>query len=203
MLDCIVGTGSTAAELKLRGVGHEAADLVALLRHIELWGHRLYPKANMDELTERLEWLGAKREVRTLLRKMRLGEEDDDAIFNMQLGPAVLTAENAASASGDQKPPPLPPPPQQQMSYGGADSNDDIGELLRKADQDESQFLLETDENELPRCLNDTGSGRGGIERTHRLGARRGQPTGRLGAASATPEEGRRGGLYRDCGRNN
>ena len=41
----------------------QAQDLALLMRNMEHWAHRLFPKMPFDEVLERVERLGAKREV--------------------------------------------------------------------------------------------------------------------------------------------
>ena len=41
----------------------QAEDLAVLMRNFEHWAHRLFPKMPFDEVLERAERLGAKREV--------------------------------------------------------------------------------------------------------------------------------------------
>ncbi|CAM4530403.1 unnamed protein product [Lepidochelys kempii] len=48
---------------KFKGKGHETEDLKTLLRHMEHWAHRLFPKLQFDDFMERVESLGNKKEV--------------------------------------------------------------------------------------------------------------------------------------------
>ena len=41
----------------------QVEDLKLLMSHLEHWGHRLFPKMPFDDLIERLEKLGAKKEM--------------------------------------------------------------------------------------------------------------------------------------------
>lgn len=58
--------------VKFNGKGHEADDLKLLLRKMENWAHRLYPKLRFEEFVEKVESLGAKKEVQTCLKRIRL-----------------------------------------------------------------------------------------------------------------------------------
>ncbi|NXJ06513.1 TIPIN protein, partial [Odontophorus gujanensis] len=58
--------------VKFKGKGHEAEDLKTLLRHMEHWAHRLFPKLQFDEFIDRVETLGNKKEVQTCLKRIRL-----------------------------------------------------------------------------------------------------------------------------------
>ncbi|NXG70666.1 TIPIN protein, partial [Baryphthengus martii] len=58
--------------VKFKGKGHEAEDLKTLLRHMEHWAHRLFPKLQFEDFIERVESLGNKKEVQTCLKRIRL-----------------------------------------------------------------------------------------------------------------------------------
>ncbi|XP_049634303.1 TIMELESS-interacting protein [Suncus etruscus] len=57
---------------KFRGKGHEAEDLKTLIRHMEHWAHRLFPKLQFEDFIDRVEHLGNKKEVQTCLKRIRL-----------------------------------------------------------------------------------------------------------------------------------
>ncbi|CAJ0934888.1 unnamed protein product [Ranitomeya imitator] len=48
---------------KFKGKGHEAEDLKVLIRQMENWAHRLFPKLQFEDFLNRLETLGNKKEV--------------------------------------------------------------------------------------------------------------------------------------------
>ena len=48
---------------KFKGKGHEAEDLKTLIRHMEHWAHRLFPKLQFEDFIDRVEYLGNKKEV--------------------------------------------------------------------------------------------------------------------------------------------
>lgn len=58
--------------VRLKGRNHEAEDLKIIMHTLQHWGHRLFPKMTFDEILERVERLGAKKEVQTCLKKIRL-----------------------------------------------------------------------------------------------------------------------------------
>ncbi|KFQ40692.1 TIMELESS-interacting protein, partial [Mesitornis unicolor] len=60
--------------VKFKGKGHEVRreDLRTLIRHMEHWAHRLYPKLQFEDFIERVEYLGSKKEVQTCLKRIRL-----------------------------------------------------------------------------------------------------------------------------------
>nr|XP_020732499.1 TIMELESS-interacting protein isoform X2 [Odocoileus virginianus texanus] len=57
---------------KFKGKGHEAEDLKTLIRHMEHWAHRLFPKLKFEDFIDRVEYLGNKKEVQTCLKRIRL-----------------------------------------------------------------------------------------------------------------------------------
>nr|XP_056722101.1 TIMELESS-interacting protein [Euleptes europaea] len=59
-------------DVKFKGKGHEAADLKMIMRRMEHWAHRLYPKLQFEDFVERVECLGSKKEVQTCLKRIRL-----------------------------------------------------------------------------------------------------------------------------------
>ncbi|XP_060073621.1 TIMELESS-interacting protein-like isoform X2 [Ylistrum balloti] len=58
--------------VKFKGKGHEAKDLGVIMKYLEHWAHRLFPKMPFDEVLERIERLGTKKEVQSCIKKMRL-----------------------------------------------------------------------------------------------------------------------------------
>ncbi|XP_062947752.1 TIMELESS-interacting protein [Cynocephalus volans] len=59
-------------KVKFKGKGHEAEDLKTLIRHMEHWAHRLFPKLQFEDFIDRVEYLGNKKEVQTCLKRIRL-----------------------------------------------------------------------------------------------------------------------------------
>lgn len=41
----------------------QAEDLKTLIRHMEHWAHRLFPKLQFEDFIDRVEYLGSKKEV--------------------------------------------------------------------------------------------------------------------------------------------
>ncbi|NXU51866.1 TIPIN protein, partial [Turnix velox] len=58
--------------VKFKGKGHEAEDLKTLIRHMEHWAHRLFPKLQFEDFIDKVETLGNKKEVQTCLKRIRL-----------------------------------------------------------------------------------------------------------------------------------
>ncbi|XP_051836774.1 TIMELESS-interacting protein [Antechinus flavipes] len=59
-------------KVKFKGKGYEAEDLKTLIRHMEHWAHRLFPKLQFEDFISRIEHLGNKKEVQTCLKRIRL-----------------------------------------------------------------------------------------------------------------------------------
>ncbi|KAM6149529.1 TIMELESS-interacting protein isoform 1-T2 [Erethizon dorsatum] len=85
---------------KFKGKGHEAEDLKTLIRHMEHWAHRLFPKLQFEDFIDRVEYLGNKKEVQTCLKRIRLDLPilHEDFVSNSDevgenTGPDVTTAE--------------------------------------------------------------------------------------------------------------
>uniref|UniRef100_A0A2K5KYX5 TIMELESS-interacting protein n=1 Tax=Cercocebus atys TaxID=9531 RepID=A0A2K5KYX5_CERAT len=57
---------------KFKGKGHEAEDLKTLIRHMEHWARRLFPKLQFEDRIDRVEYLGNEKEVQTCLKQIRL-----------------------------------------------------------------------------------------------------------------------------------
>ncbi len=53
----------TFKEVKLRGKGHEKADLDLVLAKMEHWAHRLFPQLPFDNFLETVERVGHKKPV--------------------------------------------------------------------------------------------------------------------------------------------
>lgn len=65
---------------KYHGKGREKEDLDRIMKRIEHWCHRLYPKFNYDDCLAKIEHLGNKRDLQVFLKKYRMGDitADDD-----------------------------------------------------------------------------------------------------------------------------
>lgn len=59
-------------DVKFKGKGHEAENLRVLMQKMENWAHRLFPKLQFEDFITRVEKLGAKKEVQTCLKRIRL-----------------------------------------------------------------------------------------------------------------------------------
>ncbi|XP_029038036.1 protein TIPIN homolog [Osmia bicornis bicornis] len=57
---------------KFYGKGYEKVDLDRIIKRMEHWGHRLFPKLNFDDFLEKLEKLGTKKDLQVFIKKYRL-----------------------------------------------------------------------------------------------------------------------------------
>ncbi|GAB6028357.1 hypothetical protein CHUAL_002525 [Chamberlinius hualienensis] len=75
------------SQVNFKGKGYEKRDLDVLLKTMEHWSHRLFPRLQFNDIIEKMEVLGTKRPVQNCLRKLRLDmpilssdfvDDDDD-----------------------------------------------------------------------------------------------------------------------------
>jgi len=59
-----------------KGAGNEFSDLDKVLKGMEHWAHRLYPKLPFDDVAKRITVLGKKMAVSTYMKKLRLDMVD-------------------------------------------------------------------------------------------------------------------------------
>ncbi|KAG4073601.1 hypothetical protein HA402_000825 [Bradysia odoriphaga] len=59
--------------MKYRGKGHEKEDLDNVLKRMEHWAHRLYPKYNFKDFLATAEQLGKKKQLQTHMNRYRQG----------------------------------------------------------------------------------------------------------------------------------
>lgn len=67
---------------KFHGKGHEKADLDRMMKRLEHWSYRLFPKYHFDDFLARVEQLGAKKDLQVYIKKYRLDmlTSDNDLI---------------------------------------------------------------------------------------------------------------------------
>lgn len=58
-------------DLKFKGKGYEKQDLDSIMKRLEHWAHRMYPKYNLDDSLITIEKLGKKREIQNHLMQIR------------------------------------------------------------------------------------------------------------------------------------
>lgn len=68
---------------KFYGKGHEKADLDRIMKRLEHWSYRLFPKYHFDDFLTRVEQLGTKKDLQVFLKKYRLDMiiSDNDIII--------------------------------------------------------------------------------------------------------------------------
>ncbi|KYN07088.1 PREDICTED: protein TIPIN homolog [Cyphomyrmex costatus] len=65
---------------KFYGKGHERMDLDRIMKRLEHWSYRLFPKYHFDDFLTRVEQLGTKKDLQVFIKKYRLDmitSEDD------------------------------------------------------------------------------------------------------------------------------
>ncbi|KAJ0056440.1 hypothetical protein NL108_007479 [Boleophthalmus pectinirostris] len=79
--------------VKFKGKGHEAEDLRLLMKSMENWAHRLFPKLQFEDFMDKVERLGAKKEVQTCLKRIRLDMPLTHEDYTTQEGEEEVPAE--------------------------------------------------------------------------------------------------------------
>jgi TIMELESS-interacting protein len=69
--------------VKLKGRGYERDDLNEIMKRLEHWQHRMYPKYHFDDALTTIEKLGRKKEVLVHMQRYRLDQlsKDDDQVL--------------------------------------------------------------------------------------------------------------------------
>ncbi|KAK0076839.1 hypothetical protein PV325_004798 [Microctonus aethiopoides] len=78
---------------KFNGKGHEKNDLDRVMKRLEHWSHRLFPKYQFDDFLDKVEVLGAKRDLQTFLTKYRRDDLSDDLIITNTDGDMIIQRE--------------------------------------------------------------------------------------------------------------
>ncbi|KAG7153732.1 TIMELESS-interacting protein-like [Homarus americanus] len=78
-------------DVKFRGKGHEKEDLDILLKTLEHWTHRLFPRLPFKDTLEQIEKLGANKNVQVHMKRIRLdmyfeSEQDGGVEDNVRRG---------------------------------------------------------------------------------------------------------------------
>ncbi|XP_049831102.1 protein TIPIN homolog [Schistocerca gregaria] len=63
----------TFKDFQFSGKGFEKSDLNQLMKRLEHWAHRLFPKFTFDDCLQKIETLGHKKEVKTYVKRLRMG----------------------------------------------------------------------------------------------------------------------------------
>ena len=69
-------------KFKFKGNGREKEDLTEVMKLLEQWLYRLFPKFHFEDGLQRVESLGKKKIVQTYLKKLRLDMDVDHAILS-------------------------------------------------------------------------------------------------------------------------
>ncbi|XP_066603805.1 protein TIPIN homolog [Prorops nasuta] len=69
-------------DFKFHGKGYERHDLNRIMKRLEHWSHRLFPKLQFDDFLAKVETLGHKKDMQTFIKKYRndMITADDDVI---------------------------------------------------------------------------------------------------------------------------
>ncbi|KAM0732859.1 Protein TIPIN-like protein [Formica fusca] len=69
---------------KFYGKGHEKTDLDRIMKRLEHWSYRLFPKFHFDDFLTRAEQLGTKKDLQVFMKRYRLDmlTSDDDLIIH-------------------------------------------------------------------------------------------------------------------------
>ncbi|XP_011877008.1 PREDICTED: protein TIPIN homolog [Vollenhovia emeryi] len=67
---------------KFYGKGHERTDLDRIMKRLEHWSYRLFPKYHFDDFLTRVEQLGTKKDLQVFIKRYRLDmiTSDEDLI---------------------------------------------------------------------------------------------------------------------------
>lgn len=71
--------------IKLKGKGYEKDDLNEVMKRLEHWSHRMFPKYHFDDSLTKIERLGRKKEIALHMTRYRLGQlvqEDDNRVMS-------------------------------------------------------------------------------------------------------------------------
>ncbi|KAJ8669777.1 hypothetical protein QAD02_001036 [Eretmocerus hayati] len=67
---------------KFNGKGHEKEDLDRVMKRLEYWAYRIFPKLEFDDFLSKCEHLGHKKDLQTFLKRYRLGLISADDVMN-------------------------------------------------------------------------------------------------------------------------
>ncbi|XP_058816459.1 protein TIPIN homolog [Topomyia yanbarensis] len=68
--------------IKFRGKGHEQDDLDAVMKRMQHWAHRMYPKYSLDDSLAKIEILGRKKQVQSYMNKYRMDLLEPEIVAN-------------------------------------------------------------------------------------------------------------------------
>jgi hypothetical protein len=68
---------NTFRDFKFHGKGHERVDLNRVMKRLEHWAHRLYPRFQFDDCLDKIEKLGQKKPVQVNMSPLSDGEHSN------------------------------------------------------------------------------------------------------------------------------
>ncbi|XP_019638592.1 PREDICTED: TIMELESS-interacting protein-like [Branchiostoma belcheri] len=150
-------------KVKFAGKGHEAEDLKLLMRTMEHWAHRLFPKLTFDDVIEKVEQLGQKKPVQVCMEKLRMGMplldedfvrrgDDEDQADEAGTGAGTGGGAGAGSDTDSGAQPPSQPGPSQSTGLTAEqrekmEQNRRLAEERRKA---RLQAMQQAQEDAIP-----------------------------------------------------
>ncbi|CAO1336698.1 unnamed protein product [Diamesa serratosioi] len=67
----VIAIDSFFKDIKFKGKGHEKHDLDDIMKRLEHWAHRLYPKYDLDDSLVTIEKMGKKKEIQMHMHRYR------------------------------------------------------------------------------------------------------------------------------------
>ncbi|XP_041972345.1 uncharacterized protein LOC121728269 isoform X1 [Aricia agestis] len=140
-------------DFKFKGKGHEKEDLDLILKKLEHWAYRLYPKFQFEDCLKKIETLGKKRPVMVHLTKIRSGQllldetvvqkdssdeetpaaEPEEDEFDRLLQQQIELARATPAPNSAKKPPPIHSPIENRLvTIPKATSSPSINEEQRE-----------------------------------------------------------------------
>lgn len=124
---------------KFHGKGNEKKDLDSVMKKLEYWAYRLFPKLEFDDFLTKCETLGHKKDLQVHLKKYRLRMIDAD-----YTGFEAETVQNELSEEEDET---MPLAPQPVLSTINDASNEIFDRLLAETATESMNQQLEEQTN--------------------------------------------------------
>ncbi|XP_041360581.1 chromosome segregation in meiosis protein 3-like isoform X2 [Gigantopelta aegis] len=121
-------------DITFKGKGHEAEDLKLIMGKLEHWAHRLFPKMPFDEVLEKIEKLGSKKDVQTCIKKMRLDMPVLDEDFVTRDEENDLVTEPADTGEVETNDP-------QSVGKLDQDAEEAFDEMMRENEEEETNNI--------------------------------------------------------------
>lgn len=81
----IIAIDDSFKNIRFKGKGHEKEDLNEVMKRLEHWCHRMFPKYHFDDALAKIERLGRKREISVHMQRYRLDQLTRDTDDNKVL----------------------------------------------------------------------------------------------------------------------